>query len=398
MAKTDPFQNPAHQKKYLKIAMFGKGATGKTRAALSFPKPCVIDGEHGTDPYEGKYEFKVFHTNSWNGIEEPLKFLRANPGIYETLIIDPMTVFYSDLINSIIQVALRKRNQEFMDRGMWGIEKRRFAALMRQLTDLPMHVILSFREADIYAEQLGPHGEEILKKTGDFRAEADKQIEYMFDINLRCYTEEDKKNRQTKFLFQVTKTRYDWLPKYSVHDFTQQRAFPVIFEKHVVQMLDAPAAPASMPEEGFVIQEPQPEKPTAESVAKKAEEVAQEAAQVAADDHPVDDRGAAEIMGEILEKFAGSGDPDAPLSKPEDIKVLMTRCAQMTWPDGSSFQSEDGKIMLKALYKIKSTKEMKKYQCDFLYNEFGEVLAGRAVLERDETGCPYVRRLSGVSV
>ena len=53
--------------------------------------------------------------------------------------------------------------------------------------------------------------------------------------------------------------------------------------------------------------------------------------------------------------------------------------------------------MIKGLYKLESTKDLRKYQVEFLGREFGEVLAGRAALERDETGTPYVRRSSGVT-
>lgn len=388
------FEDPVKTKKYLKIALFGKGGTGKSRFALSFPKPCAIDGEHSTDPYVGKYDFKVFHTNRWKGLEKPIDWIRAHPGVYETLIIDPATIFYADLINDLIQIAMKKRGQETMDRGMWGIEKRRWFAFCNVLTALPMHVILNFREADVYVDQLGSHGEEIIRKTGEFRLEADKQTEYLFDLSLRCYTEESKKEKKSKFLFQVVKSRYDWMPKYAVHDVTGLRPYEKLFAPHVGDMLDAPDAAQQIPDEPFVVPDQEPEKPTPESVAKKIAEVAEEAEEVATTTS-TDDRGMVNRVGEVLDMFAGGGEPDAPIAEPTDIKVLLTRCADMKWPDGTPFKSSDGKILLKALYKIESTKDLKKYQCDFLYREFGEVLSGRAALERDEQGVPYVRGLSG---
>jgi hypothetical protein len=389
------FEDPIKTKKYLKIALFGKGGTGKTRFALSFPKPCVIDGEHSTDPYQGRYDFKVKHTNRWKGLEEPLNWIRAHPGVFETLIIDPATIFYADLINDLILIAMKKRGQETMDRGLWGIEKRRWFAFCNVLTSLPLHVILNFREADVYVDQLGAHGEEVMKKTGEFKLEADKQTEYLFDLSLRCYTEENKKAKESKFLFQVMKSRYDWMPKYAIHDVTKKRPYAELFAQHVEEMLDAPDSDQPVPDEPFVVAD-QPEKPTPESVAEKAAEVADEAAEVAG--AATDDRGGVERTGEMLEKFAGGGDQDAPLASVEDLKVLMTRCAQMKWPNKVPFKASDGKTLLKALYKIESTKELKKFQYEFLYREFGEVLSGRAVLDRDETGCPFVRRLSGAKI
>ena len=383
------FEDPVKTKKYLKIAMFGKGGTGKTRFGLSFPDVCVIDGEHSTDPYRGKYDFKVRHINRWLGLKEPLEWLKKNPGKFKTLFIDPGTIFYNDLINDLIELGKKKRGTEGITRDLWNMEKRRWFNFCNLLTELPMHVIVSFREADVYADTVGTHGEEILKKTGEFKAEVDKQMEYLFDLSLRCYTEESKKEKKSNFLFQVQKSRYDWMPKYSTHDMTKKRVYDEFFAPHVAEMLDAPDAPAATVEEPFVA--PEPEKPTAESVAKDAAQVGEDAQEVA-----VDNRGTVGRVGEVLDMFAGGGDPDAPLASADDIKVLFTRSSIMKWPDGTPFKSADGKTLLKAIYKIESTKELKKYQCDFLYNEFGEVLAGRAVLDRDETGVPFVRRLSGV--
>jgi hypothetical protein len=259
-----------------------------------------------------------------------------------------------------------------------------------------MHVILNFREADVYADNLGIHGEEIIRKTGEFRLEADKQTEYLFDLSIRCYTEESKKEKKSKFLFQVVKSRYDWMPKYAIHDVTGLRPYGELFAPHVSEMLDASDTTQPIPDEPFIVPDQDQEKATPESVAKKAAEVAKEAEEVATS--AADNRSAVDRIGETLDKFSSSGDPDAPLATQEDIKVLMTRCGELHWPDGSPFKSTDGKALLKAVYKIESTKELKKYQCEFLDREFVEVLAGRAALARDEAGVPYVRRLSGVTV
>jgi len=394
------FEDPVKTKKYLKIALFGKGGTGKTRFALSFPKPCVIDAEHSTDPYQGRYDFKVKHVNRWKGLEAPIDWIRAHPGVFETLIIDPATIFYADLINDLVKVAMAKRGQEGMSRDLWGIEKRRWFAFCNVLTALPMHVILNFRETDVYTDHLGANGEEMIKKTGEFRLEADKQTEYLFDLNLRCYTEENKKAKESKFFFQVMKTRYDWMPKYSIHDVTKKRPFAELFAEHVDAMLDAPDATADAPNEPFVVVDTpvDPPKPTPESVAQKAAEVAREANEVAAGTSSEDNRGSVERTGEMLEKFASPGDPDAPQATAEDIKVLMTMCGQLAWPDGSKFKSADGKILIKALYKLESTKDLRKYQVDFLLREFGEVLSKRAALARDEVGVPFVQRKSSAAV
>ncbi len=69
----------------------------------------------------------------------------------------------------------------------------------------------------------------------------------------------------------------------------------------------------------------------------------------------------------------------------------MTRAGQLRWFDGSKFTTKQGKELIKALFKVGSTKDLKKSQVDFLYNQFGEVLAGRACLAQDEKGVPFIQ-------
>ena len=100
----------------------------------------------------------------------------------------------------------------------------------------------------------------------------------------------------------------------------------------------------------------------------------------------------AESIGDLLRTFAGPAiDPSQPTVDGGDIKVLMTRCGQMAWPDGESFNSKDGKAMIQALFKVESTKELRKPQVDWLYEQFGRVLSKQAHLVRDEKGIPFIK-------
>lgn len=422
---SDPFEDPVRHKQYLKIALSGEGGTGKTRFLLSFPKVCVIDTEKGTLPYKGKYDFKSKFANRWRQLDGILAWLRAHPGVYETLAIDSATIFYLDLIQDIVDYIKNKRGNETMSQGDWGVEKRRWAAFCNQLVELPMHVILSFREKAEYEETVNKRGEEVRKKTGEYLAEADKQTEYLFDLAFRCYTEEDRKNKTSKFLIACKKTRFDWMPKYSVHDVTKKRVFDDLFREHVEVMLDAPDAPTQETVEPLVVPDgsPEPEVPTAESIAKKAADLSQEAADLASapgapEDPPMDlskPTATPEENQADLKRFFGvtpieSDQPEATL---EDIKVLMTKSGQMRWPDDAQkcrrqscdanghihphFTGKDGKSLIYSLYNVESTRDLRKPQVDFLHLEFGKVLAGRAFLDRDGQGTVYVATPSGVT-
>ena len=388
----DPFEDPVVHKQYLKIALSGEGGSGKTRALLSFPKVCVIDTEKGTLPYRGKYDFKVKILNRWKQLDGVLKWLRANPGVYETLAIDSMTIFYLDLIQEIVEIIKNKRGNEIMTTGDWGVEKRRWAACLNQLVELPINVILSFREKAEYEDSLNKAGDEVRKKTGSFLAEADKQTEYLFDLGYRCHTELNKKDKTTKFLMTCTKTRFDWSPKYGIWDVTGKRVFQEFFAPHAAKMLDAPDAPVVEPTEPILIL---PDPTPTEKVSHAIETVAKS------------EPGQSDTM-ETLNKLFSYPKPDAsqPEASLEDIKVMMTRWGKIVWPDPEKkcrFQScqeqdhnhpsttkAEGKSLLLAAYDVASSKELRKPQVDFLYHEFGKVLSGLAFMARDANGAVYI--------
>ncbi len=363
------FEHASKVKTFLKIAIFGDGGSGKTRLALSFPKVALIDTEHGSDPYRGKYDFHVKHLNRWKDLLGIVEWLEKNPGIYETLAVDSLTVFYQDLINDMVEYVKNRRNHEILSQSEWAVIKRRWAAFINRLSELQMHTILSMRERDEYEDTINKQGEEIRRKTGNQLMDADKQTKYIFDIVLRAYTEESRKTKESKFFLRVDKSRYDWMPKYAVYDITQKRGYETIFAQHVSELFrsetNEPEAPSPTP----VTEAPAPSNGGG-----------------AAPPLP----STAEVVGEMWAKFCPQASPDQSAISGEDVKVLMSRCNEMRWPDGEPFKSVDGKAMIKAHFKVESTKELRKPQMDWLYTEFGNVLAGRAHLARDQKGTPFI--------
>jgi len=368
------FEDSSKVKAYVKVAVFGDGGAGKTRFLLSFPKIAVVDTEKGTNPYRGKYEFMVKQVSRWKELGAILDYLEKNPGLYETLAIDSLTVFYQDLINEMIEFVKNRRGHEILSQAEWSIIKRRWASFLNRLIDLPMHVVLSMRERDEYEDTVDRKGEDVRKKTGNQLMDADKQTKYIFDLVLRAYTEENKKEKESKFFVRVDKTRYDWMPKYSTYNITGKRAFAELFEprmKELQEGLDAKPRPRTVEE--------------AQSV-EHAAEVSTSTGDVPAP------TSTGESVGDILGKFAApASDPAQAKASGEDIKVLMTRCGKLKWSDGGDFKSADGKALIKSIFKVEGTKELSKPQVDWLYEMFGKVLSGAAQLVRDEKGIPWLR-------
>jgi hypothetical protein len=105
--------------------------------------------------------------------------------------------------------------------------------------------------------------------------------------------------------------------------------------------------------------------------------------------------------------------PDQPEATMDDIKVMMVRAGNMVWPDDKAkcrkqgcedkahkhekFKAADAKSMIKSLYGVESSKELRRPQVDFLYSEFGKILSGHAFLDRDGQGTVYIATPMGVS-
>ncbi len=361
------FEKATNTKTFFKIAVFGDGGTGKTKFILSFPNVHLADTEHGSDPYRKKYNFNVKHISRWKELGKLLDWLEKNPPKNATFAIDSLPVFYMDLVNDMVEYVKNKRGHEILSQSEWGIIKRRWAGFLRRLIHLPMHVILSMREKEEFEETTNRSGDDVRRKTGNYLMDADKQTKYIFDLVVRCFTEENVKKKESTFFFRVGKTRYDWMPKYTVHNVTKQFVYKKFFKPYVGEF-DGPAPAPPTPER---IDTPPPGSKEAVEDAPKG------AAQVA------------DTVNKLFQKFVV--DPKSPAASGEDIKVLMTRAGKTTWPDGSKFATKDGKAMLKSLFDVASTKDLKKSQVDFFYAQLGEVMAGRATLARDEKGNPFIQ-------
>ncbi|MGI0150199.1 MAG: AAA family ATPase [Thermoplasmata archaeon] len=371
-------------RRHFKVALTGRWKTGKTRGALSFPKPAVIDTHRGTDLYDQKYDFKVLHAQKWAEMEKPILWLQKNAakeGI-ETVVFDDASTIYEDLIG---EVSLWRTNKSGsmapLNQGDWGVIKRRWKMFLQMLLRLDLNVVLVIREKDEYEDAKDDQGRDTRKKTGESIPDIDRQTLYLFDFQLRCYTEENKKKAISNHFIRVEGTRHEKLPKYYVHDITGKLLYPLLFEPIKAAV-----------EQGA----PVPQEPSATEGLEEPNSTV-------------------ENVREIQEKFGYPviDEKSQPEATAEDLKVLFTRANEMTWPDDdhkcrrqfctakghrhADFTGEDGKRLIKGHYNVESTKELRKPQLDFLYGEFGKVLAGVAYLDRDEKEIPYVATPSGVN-
>lgn len=175
----NPFQPATPVAKKLKVLLYGASGSGKTLAALSFPRVALVDAEGGSDLYAGRPgipAFSVMRTKSVVDLERTIEFIRQDNGqSFETLVIDPITVFYDVLKEATARTA---KDQQLGFRE-WAKVNNRMTAVYNSLTSLPVHVVVVAREAIEYEGEGAT-----LKKVGQ-KPDADKKLPYIFDFIVR---------------------------------------------------------------------------------------------------------------------------------------------------------------------------------------------------------------------
>ncbi len=163
--------------KKLKVLMYGASGSGKTLAALSFPRVLLVDAESGADLYAGRPGVPQFHRvrcKTLMELNEVLDAVAKDAGkTWDTLVIDPITVFY-DVEKNVASA----NNTKDMGFGGWGKVNGRMGNIYNRLTGLNINVIVTARESVDYA------GEGLnLKKVG-VKPDADKKLVYSMDFVL----------------------------------------------------------------------------------------------------------------------------------------------------------------------------------------------------------------------
>lgn len=165
-------KKPQAIEKRLKVLFYGAAGVGKTTAAIQFPKPYLIDTEKGSenDQYTKmlhKAGGVVFQTSDFAELMAEVKALLTEKHEYKTLIIDPLTTLYNDLLDK----SAIKNGTEFGRH--YSDANKQIKHLMNLLLRLDMNVIITSHAKNEYGQNMA-----VLGQTFDCY----KKLDYLFDL------------------------------------------------------------------------------------------------------------------------------------------------------------------------------------------------------------------------
>lgn len=200
-------KKPESVNKRLKLMMFGNAGVGKTTAAIQFPNAYIIDCEKGTEQYDKAINANggvVLHTSEMSEIISEVKSLLTEPHEYRTLVIDPITTAYNDLLDRCEAKVGSEFGRHYQEANK---QMKRLANL---ILALDMNVVLTAHAKKEYGDNL-----KVLGTTFD----GWKSLDYWFDLVLWI---DRKKGDRKKRLATVRKTRIETFPDEDVFDWSYE--------------------------------------------------------------------------------------------------------------------------------------------------------------------------------
>jgi len=196
-------KKPTTTEKRLKALFYGAAGSGKSTAAINFPKPYIIDTERGVEQDQyvtliDKVGGAVFQTGDFDELLQEVRALLTTKHDYKTLVIDPLTVIYNDLVEKSAKELANKKDPEGTSFGRhYAIANKKINHLLRLLTRLDMNVIITSHAKNEYGDNMS-----VIGQTFDCY----KKLDYLFDLVF-----EIQKRGKTRHAM-VKKTRIEAFP------------------------------------------------------------------------------------------------------------------------------------------------------------------------------------------
>ncbi len=170
---------PEAIEKRLKALFYGAAGVGKTTAAISFPKVYLIDTEKGSENSQytdilAKNGGVVFQTSDFDELMTEVKSLLTEKHEYRTLVIDPLTTLYNDLLDKSALIHGTEFGRHYSSAN------KQIKHLMNLLVRLDMNVIITSHAKNEYGT-----GMAVIGTTFDSYKKLDYLMDLVFEIQKR---------------------------------------------------------------------------------------------------------------------------------------------------------------------------------------------------------------------
>lgn len=215
---------PEAVSKRLKLFLYGPAGVGKTTAVIQFPQSYIIDGERGCENYDQLITESgsvVYKTNDIHEVIAEVKALLTEQHDYRTLVIDPITPIYNDLLEKC-------ENKVGSDFGRhYGEANKAMKRLANLILALDMNVVVTAHAKTEYGQNLAKLG---------YTFDGWRQLDYWFDL----VVELGKKGK--KRYAKVVKTRVATFPDEDVFEWS----YEAIKKRYDITMLEKPASSTTL--------------------------------------------------------------------------------------------------------------------------------------------------------
>src|SRR3990167_1873346 len=165
-------KKPDTVEKRLKALFYGQAGVGKTMAAIQFPAPYLIDTEKGAENDQyiellNNHQGAIFQTTDFDELLTEIKSLLSEEHSYKTVIIDPLTTLYNDLLDKCAKQVGTEFGRHY------GEANKYMKHLLNLLLRLDMNVIITSHAKNEYGTNLS-----VLGQTFDCY----KKLDYLFDL------------------------------------------------------------------------------------------------------------------------------------------------------------------------------------------------------------------------